>query len=71
MSDHSSRPVISDSVLDTLKEMSDILQTGLDRETLEIVVKLCETGVNPEALALVIQELRKEAVRLEAKREKK
>ena len=42
-------------------EMSRILNTGLDMETLATVVRLCENGVNPEALALVFQELRKES----------
>ena len=33
-------------------------------ETLATVVRLCENGVNPEALALVFQELRKESAAL-------
>jgi hypothetical protein len=33
-------------------ELSKILNTGLDRETLTILINLCEAGVNPEALAL-------------------
>ena len=33
---------------------------GLDTETLAICVRLIEQGVNPEALALVIKELRRE-----------
>ena len=45
-------------------EMSRILNTGLDMETLATVVRLCENGVNPEALALVFQELRKESAAL-------
>lgn len=32
--------------------MSSILNTGLDRETLSVCVSLCESGVNPEALAV-------------------
>jgi mitotic-spindle organizing protein 1 len=44
-----------------LLAVSNILDTKLDVETLSICVRLCELGVNPEALALVIQELRKEA----------
>ena len=43
-----------------LMEGSRLLNTGLDAETLAICVRLCEEGVNPEALALVIQELRRE-----------
>ncbi|TFJ81069.1 hypothetical protein NSK_007712 [Nannochloropsis salina CCMP1776] len=49
--------------LEAMHEISKILNTGLDRETLAILVNLCEAGVNPEALALVVQELRGEAAR--------
>ena len=44
-----------------LMEMSNLLNTGLDSETLVLCVKLCEAGVNPEALASVIRELRRES----------
>ncbi|KAI8357167.1 mitotic-spindle organizing protein 1 [Mortierella sp. GBAus27b] len=47
--------------MDILTEMSSLLNTGLDRETLSICVSLCESGVNPEALAAVIKELRRES----------
>lgn len=43
-----------------------MLDTGLDRTSVELVMKLCETGVNPEALAAVIKELRAEASRVKA-----
>ncbi|OWF51939.1 Mitotic-spindle organizing protein 1 [Mizuhopecten yessoensis] len=46
--------------MDSLLEISRLLNTGLDAETLTTCVRLCESGVNPEALALVIQELRRE-----------
>jgi len=46
-------------VLSVLMEMSNLLNTGLDADTLAICVRLCENGVNPEALAMVIQELRR------------
>ena len=36
------------------------MNTGLDRETLTTCVRLCKEGINPDALALVIQELRRE-----------
>ena len=42
-------------------EMSRVLNTDLDRETLSILIGLLETGVNPEALAAVVKELRREA----------
>ena len=35
-----------------MHEISNLLNTGLDRQTLAILVNLCEAGVNPEALAL-------------------
>ncbi|KAJ1634817.1 mitotic-spindle organizing gamma-tubulin ring associated-domain-containing protein, partial [Pavlovales sp. CCMP2436] len=47
-----------------LHELSCSLETGLDQETLAILLALCEQGVNPEALAAVIKELRREAAAL-------
>jgi mitotic-spindle organizing protein 1 len=47
--------------LDVLHEMSKLLNTGLTRDQLMICVTLCEAGVNPEALAAVIKELKREA----------
>ena len=49
-------------------EMSNLLNTGLDSESLSICVKLIEAGVNPEALALVIKELRRESAAIQASR---
>ena len=43
-----------------------MLNTGLTREQLALVVDLCEKGVNPEALAAVITEIRREAEALKA-----
>jgi len=45
---------------ETLYEISRVLNTGLDRETLSILIELIEQGVNPEALAVVVKELRSE-----------
>ncbi|XP_029458868.1 mitotic-spindle organizing protein 1 [Rhinatrema bivittatum] len=45
--------------MDVLLEISRLLNTGLDMETLSICVRLCEQGINPEALSSVIKELRK------------
>jgi mitotic-spindle organizing protein 1 len=42
-----------------VKEISDLLNTGLNDDTLKICVQLLEAGVNAEALAAVILELRK------------
>ncbi|XP_007888920.1 mitotic-spindle organizing protein 1 [Callorhinchus milii] len=45
--------------MEVLLEISRLLNTGLDMESLSICVRLCEQGINPEALASVIKELRK------------
>nr|A9NKD9.1 RecName: Full=Mitotic-spindle organizing protein 1; AltName: Full=Mitotic-spindle organizing protein associated with a ring of gamma-tubulin 1 [Picea sitchensis]ABK21100.1 unknown [Picea sitchensis]ABR16900.1 unknown [Picea sitchensis] len=50
--------------LDLAFSISNFLQTGLDRHTLSILIALCEHGVNPEALAAVVKELRREAAAL-------
>ncbi|PNH00843.1 Mitotic-spindle organizing protein 1B [Tetrabaena socialis] len=42
-------------------ELSQILDTGLDKETLSVLLELLDCGVNPEALATVVRELRREA----------
>lgn len=52
--------------MDILLEISRILNTGLDMETLSICVRLCEQGINPEALSSVIKELRKATEALKA-----
>ena len=54
-----------------VKEISDLLNTGLDDETLKVCVQLLEAGVNPEALATVVRELRREtaALRVRSSRE--
>ncbi|RKP27707.1 mitotic-spindle organizing gamma-tubulin ring associated-domain-containing protein, partial [Syncephalis pseudoplumigaleata] len=49
-----------------LHEISTLLNTGLDREQLGLCVKMCERGVNPEALAAVVKELRREAAAIKA-----
>jgi hypothetical protein len=38
----------SEQGLEILYEISKILDTGLDKKTLEILIALCENGVNPE-----------------------
>ncbi|KAM0272580.1 hypothetical protein ACHAQH_008638 [Verticillium albo-atrum] len=47
--------------VDILHEISTILNCQLDRRTLSICISMIENGVNPEALATVVKELRKEA----------
>ena len=49
----------SQEVLDILCEMAKILDTGLDRRTLSVLVDLLEAGIHPEALAAAIQEIRR------------
>lgn len=52
--------------MDVLLEISRLLNTGLDMESLSICVRLCEQGINPEALSAVIKELRKASETLKA-----
>ena len=40
--------------------MSQILNCGLDQRSLTILAGLIENGVNPEALAAVVKELKRE-----------
>ncbi|RVX71548.1 Mitotic-spindle organizing protein 1 [Exophiala mesophila] len=47
-------------VVDILEEISALLNTQLDRTQLSLCVSLIENGVNPEALATAIKELRRE-----------
>ena len=46
--------------------MSVILNCGLDQRTLTILTSMIENGVNPEALAAVIKELKRETEALKA-----
>ncbi|THG14816.1 hypothetical protein TEA_018671 [Camellia sinensis var. sinensis] len=46
--------------LDLVFHMSNILDAGLDRHTLSILIALCDLGQNPEALGVVVKELRRE-----------
>ncbi|KAL2354072.1 mitotic-spindle organizing gamma-tubulin ring associated-domain-containing protein [Cryomyces antarcticus] len=47
-------------VIDVLCEISTLLNTHLDRHSVSLCVSLIENGVNPEALANVIKELRQQ-----------
>lgn len=47
--------------IDVLHEISEMLGTGLDQQTLALCVGMIEEGTNPLALAQVVQELRQEA----------
>ncbi|KAD6453840.1 hypothetical protein E3N88_08546 [Mikania micrantha] len=46
--------------LELVFQMSNILDTGLDRHTLSVLIALCDLGLNPEALAAVVKEFRKD-----------
>ena len=41
----------ANAALDTVHQISRILDTGLDKETLSILIALIESGVNPEVSA--------------------
>ena len=43
-----------------------MLNCGLDKKSLNILVGMIENGVNPEALALVVKELKRETAALKA-----
>jgi len=58
----SSLPSNGMEVLQTLYEMSSLLNTGLDLQTLAICFHLIEYGIQPECLAQVIHELRTASV---------
>ncbi|KAE8147247.1 mitotic-spindle organizing protein associated with a ring of gamma-tubulin 1 [Aspergillus avenaceus] len=47
-------------VIDILHEISTLLNTNLDRTDLSLCVSLIENGVNPDALATIIKDLRRE-----------
>lgn len=47
--------------LKVLLEISKLLNTGLDETSLGICYQLLEAGVNPEALALAVKEIRRVA----------
>lgn len=41
-----------------LNELCGLLNTDIDKPTLSILIRLCELGVNPHALAQVLNDLR-------------
>ncbi|KAL4584697.1 hypothetical protein LXL04_009305 [Taraxacum kok-saghyz] len=46
--------------LELVFQMSNIVDTGLDRHTLSVLIALCDLGLNPEALAAVVKEFRRD-----------
>mmetsp|Transcript_24491 Transcript_24491/g.76541 ORF Transcript_24491/g.76541 Transcript_24491/m.76541 type:complete len:89 (-) Transcript_24491:45-311(-) len=57
MADQASTP---ETAVEAVVELSDLLETGLDRDALAILTRLSDQGVSPTALAAVVTELRKE-----------
>ncbi|PPS96326.1 Mitotic-spindle organizing protein 1 [Cryptosporidium hominis] len=51
---------INQEVLETLTDISSLLSTGLDKETILILIKLLELGVQPETLSELVIEIRRE-----------
>lgn len=50
-----------------LSNMSKMLNTGLTDEQLDICVQLCEAGVNPQALAEIVKQIRTQVAELKEK----
>ncbi|KAK5997823.1 Mitotic-spindle organizing protein 1 [Cladobotryum mycophilum] len=61
----SDKHAAAQQAVDILHEIATILNCHLDRRTLSICISMIERGVNPEALANVIKELRLEAQAME------
>ena len=57
-------------ILDITHEMSNILDCGVDRETMAVCIALLENGADPKSLAVVVKELKREAKRLRESRER-
>ncbi|PWN88212.1 hypothetical protein FA10DRAFT_268422 [Acaromyces ingoldii] len=49
--------------MDLLFDLAQLLNTGLSREQLRICTDLIQAGENPEAVATIVKELRKEATK--------
>jgi mitotic-spindle organizing protein 1 len=54
--------------VEALFGLSSILQCGLDKRTLAVLLQLVEAGVHPEALADLVLEYRSKAENAEIKR---
>ncbi|CAN6675171.1 hypothetical protein TRVA0_103S00100 [Trichomonascus vanleenenianus] len=54
----------SREAVNVIYEISQLLNTELDKQTTALCISLCERGVSPETLATVIQQLRKESKKL-------
>ncbi|KAI1083790.1 mitotic-spindle organizing gamma-tubulin ring associated-domain-containing protein [Whalleya microplaca] len=67
--DDNEKQQAAQQAVDILHEISTILNCHLDRRTLSVCISMIENGVNPEALANVVQFLRKEAQKADFARE--
>jgi len=67
----SSQIVAARETFTLLQDLSRLLNTGLDADALALCVRLCENGANPEALATVIKEIRRQsqAIKLQEQEE--
>lgn len=52
-------------IRENIQNISQLLNTGLSEETLDICVKLCEAGVHPQSLADAVNAFRSEMTRLD------
>ncbi|KAF8347768.1 mitotic-spindle organizing gamma-tubulin ring associated-domain-containing protein [Amanita rubescens] len=64
MSSSTERVSAAEQTLEILYEISQVLNTQLDKETLATCVSMIESGVNASGLAAVVQELRREKAAL-------
>lgn len=48
------------STLTTIQQISELLNTGLSSEALAVCVRLCEVGISPEVLALIVRDLQQQ-----------
>ncbi|KAK7862508.1 hypothetical protein R5R35_005928 [Gryllus longicercus] len=55
--------------LHILLEISEMLHTGLDPETLSTCIRLIQCGVNPEALARVVIEIKRSVAEIKKSEE--
>eukprot|EP00270_Netrium_digitus_P014310 TRINITY_DN4844_c0_g1_i3.p1 TRINITY_DN4844_c0_g1~~TRINITY_DN4844_c0_g1_i3.p1 ORF type:complete len:112 (-),score=16.76 TRINITY_DN4844_c0_g1_i3:320-619(-) len=58
MASASTTSSVNDRTLDIAYELSKVLRTDLDRDTLRVVLELLKRGVPPTALALAVKEAR-------------
>lgn len=60
--DENSNSTIADNptVRNNLQILSEMINTGLSKESLDICIRLCEAGVHPQALAEVVNQIRRE-----------